>query len=113
MRGKTTKSAHLRPCVLFCSTLPPHHTHVNILARKGDGFPFWGKCQNTTGRICQNGVLPLPKSVTPSRIVQNTEVFDFEITAEDMAEIAATPLLGYSGFVPEEAPADALVAAAE
>lgn len=76
------------------------------------------KYGKSTAQLCirfalQNGVLPLPKSVTPSRIAQNAEVFDFEITAEDMAAIAATPLLGYSGFAPEEAPADALVASAE
>lgn len=27
----------------------------------------------------QNGILPLPKSVTPSRIIENADVFDFEI----------------------------------
>ena len=32
----------------------------------------------------QNGYLPLPKSVTPSRIKENSEIFDFEISKEDM-----------------------------
>ncbi len=73
------------------------------------------KYGKSTAQLCirfalQSGVLPLVKSVTPSRIVENTQVFDFEITAEDMAAIAATPLLGFSGFRPEEGPADALVA---
>lgn len=32
----------------------------------------------------QHGFLPLPKSITPSRIKENTEVFDFQLSAEDM-----------------------------
>ncbi len=53
-------------------------------------------------------VLPLPKSTNAERIAQNADVFDFEISAEDKCVIEAMPLLGYSGFVPEEAPADRL-----
>ena len=58
----------------------------------------------------QCDVIPMPKSVTPERIRQNSEVFDFEISEEDMAAIKAMPQLGYSGYSPEDAPADALVA---
>ncbi|KAG9234704.1 NADP-dependent oxidoreductase domain-containing protein [Amylocarpus encephaloides] len=32
----------------------------------------------------QKGFVPLPKSVTSSRIVENAEVYDFELTAEEM-----------------------------
>lgn len=39
--------------------------------------------------VLQNDVLPLPKSVTPSRIADNAKVFDFEIAADDMAAINA------------------------
>ncbi|GHU46268.1 oxidoreductase [Bacilli bacterium] len=35
----------------------------------------------------QKGYLPLPKSVTPSRIVENGQLFDFELSAEDIATI--------------------------
>lgn len=49
----------------------------------------------------QNGVLPLPKSVTPSRIKENTEIFDFEISDADMKKIDALPYIGGSGLNPD------------
>lgn len=56
----------------------------------------------------QNGILPLPKSTVPERIKSNAEVFDFEIDEEDMKKLFDMPTLGFSGFLPEDAPADAL-----
>ena len=56
----------------------------------------------------QNGIVPLPKSTNPDRIADNMKVFDFTITDEDMAAIAAMAELGYSGYYPEDAPADFL-----
>ncbi|MBQ4054939.1 MAG: aldo/keto reductase [Clostridia bacterium] len=56
----------------------------------------------------QNGIVPLPKSTNPQRIADNMKVFDFTITDEDMAAIAAMAELGYSGYYPEDAPADFL-----
>lgn len=50
----------------------------------------------------QNGILPLPKSVTPSRIIENTGVFDFEIAAGDMDTINSMPYFGGSGLHPDE-----------
>lgn len=55
-----------------------------------------GKYGKSVAQLCirwvlQNDVLPLPKSVTPSRIEDNTKVFDFEISAEDMAAINGLP----------------------
>ncbi|CAM5784801.1 MULTISPECIES: aldo/keto reductase [Brevibacillus] len=36
----------------------------------------------------QNGVVTIPKSVTPERIRQNADVFDFTLTAEEMEQIS-------------------------
>lgn len=49
----------------------------------------------------QHGVLPLPKSITPSRIDANTQVFDFVISDEDMAKIDAMPNVGGSRLHPD------------
>lgn len=37
----------------------------------------------------QTGVIAIPKSVTPSRIKENLDVFDFELTEENMVKIAS------------------------
>lgn len=38
----------------------------------------------------QKGYVPLPKSVTPTRIRQNTELYDFELTPEEVVELETT-----------------------
>ncbi len=37
----------------------------------------------------QSDIITIPKSITPSRIEQNVNVFDFELSAEDIAKIDA------------------------
>lgn len=64
------------------------------------------KYGRSTAQIClrwclQNGVVALPKSVTPSRIKENAEIFDFEISREDMDFINSMPTVGYSGLDPD------------
>lgn len=66
---------------------------------------FAKKYNKTIAQICvrwvlQKGILPLPKSVTPSRIVENSQIFDFEISVEDMAEIDKIENCGWSGLFP-------------
>ncbi len=53
-------------------------------------------------------VLPLPKSTDAGRMKANADVFDFEIPYGDVKKLIDYPQLGFSGFRPEDAPADAL-----
>ena len=71
------------------------------------------KYKKSVAQICvrlalQCGILPLPKSTNAARIAANAEVFDFVLSDEDVQTLLTYPLLGFSGFSPEEAPADAL-----
>lgn len=45
----------------------------------------------------QNDVLPLPKSVTPERIIDNFDVYDFEISEDDMKYINNITTCGSAG----------------
>ena len=61
----------------------------------------------TPAQIClrwclEQGVLPLPKSVTPARMAENGDLFTFALTPEDMAQIAALPPFGGSGHDPDQ-----------
>jgi diketogulonate reductase-like aldo/keto reductase len=62
------------------------------------------KYGKSIGQIClkwslQMGWLPLPKSANPMRIKENAEIFDFELTADDMNIIAG--LAGSCGEAPD------------
>ena len=66
-----------------------------------------GKYDKSVAQLCiryvmQNGILPLPKSVTPSRIEENTHLFDFEISEADMKQMDAMDNVGFSGMTPDE-----------
>lgn len=52
--------------------------------------------------VLQNDVIPLPKSITPSRIMQNAEVFDFSVSDEDMQIINELEYCGGSGLHPDK-----------
>lgn len=64
------------------------------------------KYRTSVAQICirwclQNNTIPLPKSVTPDRIRDNFDVYDFEISATDMQKINQMPILGFSGLNPD------------
>lgn len=57
----------------------------------------------TTAQLCirwciQNNVLPIPKSKNEDRMKQNLDVFDFEISEEDMKTLNEMPYVGGSGL---------------
>lgn len=56
----------------------------------------------------QEGDVVFPKTLNPEHMRQNIDVFDFELTADEMARINAIPQHPYY-VVPEEAPAFVLV----
>ena len=62
-------------------------TTVCALAEKHQKTP----AQIVLRWFLQKKVVPLPKSVTPERILGNIQVYDFELSAEDMAAMDSIP----------------------
>jgi diketogulonate reductase-like aldo/keto reductase len=58
--------------------------------------------QITLRWIIQKGIVPVSKSVTPERIKNNLEVFDFEISSKDAERIDNLTNCGGSGLHPDE-----------
>ena len=64
------------------------------------------KYHRSVAQVCirwslQRGYLPLPKSVTPSRIKENLEVFDFELSPEDVQILAEIDACEGPGWDPD------------
>lgn len=49
----------------------------------------------------QQNILPLSKSLNPSRILSNTQLFDFKLSQSDMDLISSIKECGFSGHNPE------------
>lgn len=65
------------------------------------------KYNKTVAQLCirwasQNEVIPLPKSITPNRIIENFEVWGFEIDKADMQTIDKMKDIGSSGLDPDK-----------
>ena len=65
-----------------------HFKEIHLLAEIGEKY---GKtaAQVVLRWDLQNEVVIIPKSVKQHRIIENADIFDFELTAEDMANIDA------------------------
>ncbi|RDU22354.1 aldo/keto reductase [Anaerosacchariphilus polymeriproducens] len=64
------------------------------------------KYNRTVAQVClrwnlQKGHLPIPKTVTPSRMIENSKIFEFSISPEDMKLIDELTDCGWSGFDPD------------
>ena len=50
--------------------------------------------------ITQHDVVVIPKSTTPERIQENIDLFDFELSEDEIRQIDALPEMGFSGELP-------------
>ncbi len=67
------------------------------------------KYGKTPAQVCvrwslQMGFLPLPKTVTPERIRENAQIFDFSLSASEMTQLTRMENLCGDGKHPDEAP---------
>ncbi|SAI55225.1 oxidoreductase [Bordetella ansorpii] len=74
-----------------------HDETIAGIARKHGKTP----AQVTLRWHVQNGLIAIPKSVTPERIRANLDVFGFELSADEMAAIDGIPDSGRLGPDPE------------
>ena len=50
----------------------------------------------------QNGIIPLPKTMSEKRMKENLDIFDFEISKEDMEVLNTMEKCGASGLHPDK-----------
>ena len=71
------------------SKVMSNHT-INEIANKYSK----SAAQVTLRWILQRGIIPLPKSVHENRMIQNKDIFDFNLTPEEMNKISSLTNLG-------------------
>lgn len=49
----------------------------------------------------EKGVIPIPKSSRPERIAANKDIFDFQLSTQEVRKIDALPQMGFSGELPD------------
>ena len=72
------------------------------------------KYQVSVAKLClrfciQNDIIPLPKAASRERMRENMDLFDFEISDEDMKQINTIPQAGWSGEHPDRERVPAMV----
>lgn len=72
------------------------------------------KYQVSVAKLClkfcvQNGIVPLPKAASRERMRENQDLFDFEISDEDMKRINTIPQVGWSGEHPDRERVPAII----
>lgn len=65
------------------------------------------KYKKSAAQVCirwvlQHGILPLPKTVSPERMAENADVFDFELTEDEMQKVDKLENLGGQCALPDE-----------
>jgi diketogulonate reductase-like aldo/keto reductase len=76
------------------------HPVINDLARKYNKSP----AQILLRWSIQHGFVPLPKASSRDRIKENTDIFDFELSLEDIETMKVLEELGRTGHHPDTAP---------
>ena len=52
----------------------------------------------------EHNAITIPKSTTPERIQDNIDIFDFELSPEEIEQIDTIPEMGFSGELPNHWP---------
>jgi diketogulonate reductase-like aldo/keto reductase len=72
------------------------HPTVTAIADRYDKTP----AQVVLRWHIEHGVAAIPKSVKPHRIAENIDVFDLQLTADEVASIDRSTLVSARGLIP-------------